>query len=93
MFVDPHKHADLASLVLVARDLSPLSAHNRLCQPVIETPCNDVEGVLEQVRLRVQRHRRRRSPEHPLHRLHLRASAHRQARRSVPKPVRVVDRK
>ena len=48
-----------------------------------------VEVVIEQSGVRVKCHRRRGGmPEHPLHRLHVRPSRDREARRCMPQPMR-----
>jgi hypothetical protein len=48
-----------------------------------------VEVVIEQSGVRAKCHRRRGGmPEHPLHRLHVRPSRDREARRCMPQPMR-----
>lgn len=46
-----------------------------------------IQPVVEQIRIAVKGHRRRRMPEHPLHRLHIAAGVDRDRRGGLPRVV------
>ena len=60
------------------------TGHNSFRRRLLHAFRDRVEVVVEQPRLDVQSHRRRRMPEHPLHALDVRAGTHCQAGRRVP---------
>ena len=66
----------------------PHFAHTCARQPVVEAHGDEVEVVVEQVCVDVERHRRGRMPEHPLDRLHVRAGLDRDARGCMTQVVR-----
>jgi hypothetical protein len=54
----------------------------------IQSVGNRIQVVIEQIGINIERHGRRRMPEQPLHRFHIRAGGHRQRRGRVAKLVR-----
>jgi hypothetical protein len=78
----------LGGRLLSRRMNRPQFAHNCAAQPFIQSPCNRVQIVVEEVRVHVQGHARRRVSEHPLHGLHIHPGGHRETCSGVSERMR-----